>query len=112
MPNPNPRPDAFAYSAHPGDGRPVAACGGLDVVQEASEDSFPASDPPAWTARPGTLVSDDSGFPTSEPPPLRPATPERSPNRGLTTLAIVGGVAVVALLAFALGRACCSGARR
>jgi hypothetical protein len=105
-PQPDPEPDIY-----PADGRAYCADGScVDVVQEASEDSFPASDPPGWTARSETLVPDDDpGFPVSEPPPLRPAHGSRST---LATVSIIGGVVLVALLGLGIGRACCAGPRQ
>lgn len=69
MVTPNPRDTLESPGAsHPPDGRVYCVDGGVDVVQEASEDSFPASDPPGWILRSETRVPADD--PSAAPPRL------------------------------------------
>jgi hypothetical protein len=96
-PHPHPR----STVEPPDDGLPYCTDGRLDLVQVASEDSFPASDPPAWTARSETRIPLETGAPA-------PAAPGRRADalRGiLSALAVLGGAAALLAILGAARRA-------
>jgi hypothetical protein len=62
---------------------PVRHSAQLDVVQEASEDSFPASDPPSWsgaTVSPSQLA-ESNGAPPVPAPLVEPKRSTRTAGR-------------------------------
>jgi hypothetical protein len=70
---------------------PVTHSTQLDVVQEASEESFPASDPPAWSGATGLPTQPTDAKPAAVPPPLlQPKTADRG-LAGRSSGAIAGG---------------------
>ena len=94
--NPRPVPGGAAPKS---DGRAYCEDGDIDLIQEASEDSFPASDPPSWTARCETRVPVDTG----EASWLRPRQKSYSVNPIWAALGLIA-IAFVTVLLLSLGR--------
>ncbi len=96
----NPRPLAELATGRAtdpaADGRAYCLGGHVDVVQESSEDSFPASDPPSWTARSDVRIPVD-------PPTQPPTAPAPRGSHALAALLVAAGASALAAL---LSRAC------
>src|SRR5262249_13930281 len=71
------------------DGQRAVCCDGcIDLVHEASEDSFPASDRPACTARSEPRIP---VCPMARPDTPRPADPTGTPTEGVPVRRLRGG---------------------
>jgi hypothetical protein len=99
-PNPRPVPVIQGKTEPRSDGRVYAADGCVDLVQEASEDSFPASDPPAWVGRAETRVSaDPPAASQAEGECLKQSQFGSNRPRSILGVALLVGLGLIALAA-------------